>query len=44
MEGSGMARAPDFTGIRVEGQSGAGLRRVRITKHDRRALIGEVAA
>ena len=44
VEGEGMGRAADFTGVRLAGQ-GAGARvRARVTGHDDRTLLGEVVA
>lgn len=43
VEGSGMARAPDFTGVKLEGTGGAGIVRASIAGHDGRMLVGELA-
>ena len=44
VEGEGMGRAADFTGVRLPGE-GAGARvRARVTSHDNRTLLGEVVA
>ena len=43
VEGENMGRARDFTGVRLTGQV-AGLRlNARVTGHDQRVLVGEVA-
>ena len=44
VEGEGMGRAADFTGVRLTGLGGGARVRARVTGHDNRTLLGEVVA
>jgi threonylcarbamoyladenosine tRNA methylthiotransferase MtaB len=44
IEGSGMARAPDFTAVRLNARDDTGIVRASIAGHDGRTLFGEVLA
>ena len=44
VEGEGMGRAADFTGVRLAGEGAGASVRARVTSHDNRTLLGEVVA